>query len=591
LKCVPPGYKLKERKRPRCIDRESGTSATIEGIGIGMTIGRKKRRTALIGALIWCLCTAGGRAAVYDVSDEAMERFLETSFQYDYTSVSDDATLRKLIDALDYQFTMIDFRQRQEFFGGPGIAPDGPGYRQQLEERYLAILRDGFVSKKLTEWQTKTTDPVNRAFIDLFLSRRDALISDPTATRTANDLARRIAERLYSFRFRVGDNVYAASDAAEVVYAGEDDELARTLFRMQNDSAAMLAGDAVKLYEIYRQLGEQRGFPSSLAYNLSRLSFRRPEWLKIADGFKQTTDAEYRACRDALQEAAGRTDLRLFEIDQMLYDRASLPDSFFTPEKNDSAVTRLLYDLGLGGTMDRLTIIPVDSTSLPALAVRLLPPDEVLLVRSNRGGFAAYQRLATEIGRSLPWVYADTSLPALLRDYPFGSEEMLAGLMEQLALRPTFLADHFGIPQAELERFQKYRRWLNVLRIRQTLQFFYFDYYLSEGMAADPIKVSFALEDSLFGTSDSTFQWIEVLLEGDLEDYPTKLAELYTRVRTEEMLYRLAGDGYAADTLSGQFLINRFCLPGRTQTIETYITANTTDRLSVSDIKRQLGLR
>ena len=552
---------------------------------------RCKSIAALLGSVGVILAAASASAATPDVSDSAIGQLLAGSFQYDYTAIVDDPSLRAFITALDRRLAAIEYRQRKELTVLPGSAGFAKSFRSDLEQRYRELVGDRFIFEKLNQWQKTTGDPVNKAFIDLYLDKRSDLMADPAVIREARQLAQRISDRLYSFGFIIDGNKYGIKDAARIIFAEANLPLARKLYRMVNDSAALLADDAAKLYVMYSKMGELRGYRTSLDYALSRLSFRKPEWLIIADNLKQVTEAEYVACLADVKKEAGRDDLALFEIEKRLVDAATLPDVYFTPEKVDSAIRQLLRGFGFGDLLDRLDIRVVDSGSYSALAIRLFPPDENLLITNRQGGYGYYTRLAAELGRSLPWVYADSALPYVLRDYPIGSEEMLTALFETLAIDSAFLATHFDIPAEALAKYSKKYRQLTTFRLRQTLLFFYFDYYLSEEKAANPGKLFMALEDSLFKVQDSSYQWIEILITGGLQSAPLKLAHRFCCAKTIEMLSRRFGDNFAADPSAGRFLIDKFCMPGRRQTIEQYITANAESRLGMTGIRRQLNLR
>ena len=196
-----------------------------------------------------------------------------------------------------------------------------------------------------------------------------------------------------------------------------------------------------------------------------------------------------------------------------------------------------------------------------------------------------------ETGRLLMWVYADSSLPYLLRDYPKGAEEMLTGLLEDLALDSAFLAANFEIDQEELNRFVRYDRWLRVFRIRQVILYFLFDYYLSQEINVDPVELYWSQENSLLGCPDSSYHWIETLLMGNLSRYPEWLANLFSRIKLHEALYRKFGSTWNTNIESGQFIIEQICLPGRTQTIEEIFTRHTPDKADLIDVKRQFGLQ
>jgi hypothetical protein len=548
----------------------------------------KRTICRFLACIVFLLTYAPASGQPIDISDVEIDRFLTFSFQYDYTKVKDETSLRDLIGALDYQLAVIDYRQRREFITPGTNSPINRRFKNRLEERYRELLRDGFLFQKLGEWREKTDNRVNRAFIDLLMARREELLVEPGEIREMRQLAERIAGRLYKFHFRVGDKIYSAVQAAEIIEGGVDAELARILYERQNDSAALLAEDAARLYFMYNRLGERFGHRSSLDHTLSRLSFRKPEWFAIAGELKEATEAEIQKCLAVLREESGRGDLTLYEAELLLREGAVLPDEYFPRDQCDSAVNNLLTGLGLESLADRLHIRILDSDSVPTLAIKLYPPYDNILIKDNRGGFGCYRRLASEVGRSLPWVFADSSLPYVLRDYPPGTEEMLTSLFEDLALNTTFLSDNFSVPVEELIRFERYSRWLTVYRIRQVLLYFLFDYYLAEGKSSDPTTLYWSLEKSLLRNGDSSYHWIETVLTGSLERYPVWLAHVFSRLKIEEVLFLKFGEDWAADPRSGQFLIDNFCLPGRSQTLEKFISEHAPNRLSVLDIKRQL---
>lgn len=539
---------------------------------------------------------AGGAAGgdCPDISDAAIEDLLASPFQYDYTRITGVSEQRGFIDALDRQLATIEYRRRWEYIAPPDPERPWKSFRNDLDMRRRELFGDRFIFGKMSEWYAGTTDTVIRAFIERYLFLRREYLADLSTVRAVNQLSRRISDRLYAFHFEVDGAKYSANDAARVILSGENWSLAQTLYRLMNDSAAVLAADAANLYRLYNQLGEQKGYPTTIAYHLSRFSFDKPEWLKIADGLKAATEAEYFACLDSLKTISGRGSLMPYEIERMLYDGATLPGVFFPADKVEAALEELLIELGLGDMTQRLTVRDEQMGVVPALAIRLCPPRDILLLKNDQGGlggFDYYRRLAAEYGRVLPWVYADTALPHLLRDYPQGSEEMLTRLFVERALEREFLARHFDIPPERLDRFEKYHLWMTVFELREVLLFFYFDYYMSDAQGTDPGALFASLEKSLAGAALPTYRWIESLVQGELDAYPERLAYRFSCVKTREILYRRFGEEYAVDTAAGRFLIDSFCRPGATQTIEHYITAHTPDPLSLDDIKRQLKLR
>jgi hypothetical protein len=526
-----------------------------------------------------------------DISDDAMADFLALPFQYDYTAITNDTSLRTFIDALDYHLAMVEYRQRKEYVADPATWEAETPFSEDLERRYRELLSDAMIFKLLTDWQGKSEDPVNRAFIRVYMARRNAFTSDASAVRPAQQLSERIANRLYTFSLEVDGTRYGVNDAANVMFGDGDIELARKLHRQLNDSVAVLAADAGKLYKMYQTMGQYRGHMTSIDFHLAQLSFRKPEWLIIAQELESVTEVEYQACLKKLKADAGLDSLPLFEIERRIGMEASLPDEYFTADKIETAIRELFVSFGFDHIHDLITVDKIDSAGIGALGVRLYPPNDNLLFIGSGYGFDTYIRQVIETARVLPWIYADTALPYVLRDYPLGSEEMLTGIFESLALRKDFLAAQFDIPEAELGQYETFRRWQEVFRVRQILMYFYFDYYLSAGEADDPSKTFIALQDSLFDVRDNSYQWVETLLTGRLESFPERLAWRFTALKTVEMLRARHGNDYANDPRSGSFLKKAFCLPGRTQTIEEYVSNNLKNRLGVSDLQRQLDLR
>lgn len=544
-----------------------------------------------ITAILVIIAAAMASAEPIDISDSAMSRFLAYPFQFDYTTITSDSTLRLLVEAVDRQLTIAEYRQLKELISSPQDSLVREEYRREMENRYREILSDGVLAAKFRQWRQTTSDPVCRAFIDLVMSRRETLLADPGLITQAKQLARRIADQLYQFRFEVGGKSYRGTDIVALMESGQDRDLLQTLYRMQNDSAAILARDAARLYGLYSRMGEGRGSRSSFDYSLSRLSFGRSEWYKIAEDLKAATEAEYQACLAAVRNETGIASPAFFDIDHFLRRGMHLPDRYFSPAAADLAVKKLLTSVGLDSLIPKLVTVKADSAQWPALAVRFAPPYDVQLIQSTLGGFAYYRRSVAEIARSLPWVFADTTLPFLLRDYPPGTEEMMTGTFESWALDSAFLAANFAIPPDTLARFVAVHRWMVVFRLRQQLVYFLMEYYLSDGAMADPVPLYWALEKSLLGVTDSSYQWIETLLTGTLEKYPDWVAHQFARIKLNQILYTRFGETYAADRRTGPFLITSFCRPGRAQTLEDFVKAGGVERLSVSDIKRQWRLR
>jgi len=549
-----------------------------------------KRRLILTILCVVSLATVG-LAGPPDISDSAIEEFFATRFQYDFTRIVDEASLRDFIDVLDHRFAVSEYRQRKELVAEPGSDDFRKPYAHDLNEYSRKLLKDRFLVKKLTEWKADTSDHINFHFIDWFLDRHADLTMSMPAVSEARQLAQRIADRLYKFHFKVDGQKYSATEAADIMFSGDSLPLARRLYRLINDSASVLVPDAAKLYWMHNAMGQSRGYSTTLDYRLDRLSFDKSEWLAIADNFKAITRDEYFTWLDSLKRAQGRETIPLFEIENLLTRAAVLPDSFFTPETVAAAMTDLINGAGLVRIKDALRVRMNDSAAYLALAIRLCPPYDNLLLDSRLGGFAYYRRLAAELGRSLPWVYADSTLPYILREYPPGSDETFTKLFETAALKPEFLAEHLSIPFEMLERFDRNRRLLTAFRIRKSLFYFYFDYILSQQIASDPAGLYMALQDSLFGVRDSSYQWVEIVVTGGLESAAEEVANTFTWAKTIEMLHRRFGDDYLGIPEAGTFLVEKFCRPGRSQTIETYIQAHAADRLSVDYFKRVMRFR
>jgi len=526
-----------------------------------------------------------------DLSDSSVQQFLDRPFQFDYTTIRDDSTLRNLVNAIDYQLAMIDCRQLMEYLPPLSDSSMKQPFRPELENRYRELMRDGFMFEVLGQWQKTTKSAVNQAFIDLLMSQHEGLQIDPTALSQAKELARRIANRLYSFHFSLDGRFFSAADAVRIIESDTAVDLAKKLYRLQNDSAAMLASDANRLYSLYNVMGQLRGFPTSFDGNIVPYSYSKSEWTKIVEELKTITDSEYQCCLQVLSEECGRSSLKLFEVERLLRDKAVLDDKYFTADKIDLAVHRIVDSLGLSSLWPRLTIDSVETGPWPALAVRLDPPYSNHLIKAGQSGFSYYCSWVREVGRAVPWVFSDSTLPYSLRTYPSGTEEMLSSFFEGEALDRNLLSKNFSIPDEELDRFETYYRWQTLLEIRKTVAYFLLDYHLSEGVGTDPTAEFWSLEHSLLGVSDSSYQWIEVLINGRLQRYPEWLADVFSRIKLEEMLYQCFGEGYLSNPKCGGFLIDRFCRPGKSQSMKQFISANCRSDLSVADLKRQLKLK
>jgi len=547
----------------------------------------------LVGSIILtALVSASGLlAAPLNVSDTAMERFLQAPFQFDYTAVTDAASLHTLVAALDHELAVISCRQVEEFLRAPDDSAVSRDFRQGLEDRYRTIMTDGYLFKKLADWRATIADSVDGAFIDLVMQQYEERQVDPAVIRDAAELARSIAERLYGFVFSVDQRRFDARQAAAIIADSAGSDLARRLYRLQNDSARTLGDHAAQLYRMYNRMGQRHGFRTSLDYTLSRYALAPSAWLAVADSLTGFTEAEYRRCLESFRAQSGQSDPALFEIDQFLHEGAQLPDSFFTVAKVDSAVAAIFRRCGLDSLLGRLTVTVVDSASWEAVAVRVDPPYRTRLLEGSGGGFEFYRRRVTETARALPWVFTDSALPSLLRDYPPGTEEMLTATFEQTALDSAFLVDRFAIPASLVSRFAVFERWQTIFRIRQVALFYYLDYYLSKNDSARPDSLYWSLESLLLGTSDSTSQWIETLITGELQKYPKWLAHIFSRTKLSEMLYGRFGDRWVTDPRAGRFIVDSFCRPGRSQTMKQFVERNSSAPWSVDDLQRQLQLK
>ena len=544
------------------------------------------------GIVLAALVSATGLAAApLNVYDTAMERFLQSPFQFDYTTVTDAASLHNLVTALDHELAVISCRQVEEFLRAPGDSAVSRDFRQGLEDRYRTIMTDGFLFKKLADWRGTIADSTDGAFIDLVLQQYEERQVDPAVIRDAAELARSIADRLYGFVFSVDQKRFDARQAAGIIADSAGSDLARRLYRLQNDSARTLGGPAAQLYRMYNRMGQSHGFRTSLDFTLSRYALAPSTWLVVADSLTRLTEAEYGRCLESFRAHSGRSDPALFEIDRYLHEGAQLPDSFFTVAKVDTAVAAIFRRCGLDSLLGRLTLTVVDSASWEAVAVRVDPPYRTRLLEGAGGGFEFYRRLVTEAARALPCVFADSALPSLLRDYPLGTEEMLTATFEQIALDSAFLVDRLAVPSPLVSRCAVFERWQTIFRIRQVTLFYYLDYYLSKDDAARPDSLYWSLESRLLGTSDSTGQWIETLITGELQKYPKWLAHIFSRTKLSEMLRGRFGDRWMADSRAGKFIIDSFCRPGRSQTMKQFVERYSSAPWSVDDLRRQLQLK
>ncbi|MCP4568756.1 MAG: hypothetical protein GY841_14350 [FCB group bacterium] len=553
-----------------------------------------KKIMLVAGFLLISLSSASLFAEPLDISDAAIERLLSSPFQFDYTILTDDASYYKLVNALDRELSLIEYRQMRERTATPDDSLIGQRMSSQLQERYQVLLRDGFLFKKLEQGRQNTSDNVLRQWIKQLMLRRGQMMIDPDTVERIQTLAGRIADRLFKFHFQVDGQSYSTSETVAIMETGSDRQLADKLYRQQHDSAGLLANDASRLYLLYNRIGELKGYPSSFDFSVSQLSYSRKGWDTIAEELKKITDAEYDRCLDFLKNEIDRDDLTVFNIELMLRKGTVLPDVYFTIDRADKAVAALLSETGFNHVYEKLDIITIDSAGWPAIAIKLNPPYDTRLILSKAGGFAYYRRLIAEIARTLPWIYADSTQLNMLRTYPNGTEEMFTTMFENRALDSAFLAEYFEIPQDELNRFITHNRWINIFRMRQVLMNYFFDSYLSGGRSSDPTELYWSLEKSLLGVNDSSYSWIETLISGNMNKYPKWLAFSFSRIKTEEILYRKfysdRADKEKAEGIA-RFLIEEFCRPGKTQTLQEYISRNTDDPLSVADLQRQMQLK
>lgn len=531
-------------------------------------------------------------AAPPDISDAVVADFIQNSFQFDYTTVTDDASLRKLVDAVDYQMVIINYRTILEKTALKTISPAGNKFEQQLDRRYLEILHDGYLFQIFSQWQNKTADPTSKAFIDLFLFDREQLLAYPAGMGRVGSLAKRISKRLQNFHFKIEDKYYGIDDMRRLIstseQSDEDRRLARRLVKMRRDSSAILVPDAILLYKMYNAMGLEKGGLTWQEYLFLPYSLKYSDWINIAKEIKTTTDDIYFAGLNKVKKEHRLDQLTGWEFDNILNRQAVLPDSYFSRDRIDTAIVQLLENLGLRQLLDRLTILEVDDKASFAAAIYRYPPDDILFVKTARTGFAGYYRLLSELGKSLPWAYADTTRPFLLRTYAPGTSIMTSELLISLGTDPKFLAANFDIPEEKLKLYGESSKLLTMYQIRKMTQYILFDYNLSLGKTDDATKLFWDLEQSITGFCDSSYFWIDALVSGRIEDYPNLLAQAFGRLKMREILYHQIGPDYDQSTETGRFLIENFCAPGRGQELKEFIEAYSPDPLSIADLKRQM---
>lgn len=549
------------------------------------------RASKLLLVIIIMFVGALCKAEQINVSDPDIEKFLEFPFQYDFTRIKDDSTFREFIDQLDYQLAKIEYRQRLELALTSANINLKERYSDLLGARYNELLADGYMFSVLAKWRDATQDHIGRVFADILLAEQKERFVEPGELYEMQRLLERIANRLYSFQFKLGENYYSAPDAARLVEETGDINLAHDLFKQQNDSAAVVADQASQYYYLYRRLGERFGYKTSFDYNLSFLAYEKSDWVKVAQDLRKVTEGEFNACLDLLRTATGRQHLKLFEVELILRDSAVLADSLFPAEKCLEVMDSLVSAMGLKGLMQRIKRQTVETIVPSVLAIKLQPPYDNVLYENHQGGFDYFRQLARETGRIMMWAYSDSTLPYMLRDYPQGCEEMLTGLIEDMALDSAFLAEHFSPDAKELDRFVKYNRWFQIFHIRQVLLYFLFDYYLSDNRYDSPAELYWSLESSLLDCPDSSYLWIETLLMGTLSRYPERLAHIFGRIKLKEILHKKFGISWKTNKESGKFIIDEVCRPGRAQTIKELFTEHAEHSLSLNDIKRQYRFR
>ncbi len=541
-------------------------------------------------SLLLLFSTVKTDATPPDVSDPAIVNFLQRSFQYDYTTVTDDASLRRLVDSLDYQIMMINYRTILEKTAPNDISPSGQRFKQKLERRYQEIIHDGYLYHVFSDWQNKTEDKVAQAFIDLFLFDREQLISYPQGMGPVRSLAERLSGRLQNFNFMLDGKYYTVNDIRQLIAIDNDStrQLARRLVDLRRDSSAVLASDAQVLYNMYNGMGLEKGGRTWQEYLFLPYSFDYPEWITIAQKINDATDEIYFTALNALKGKHHLENSASFEIDMISNRQAVLPDSFFTQDKINKGVVQLLKNIGLTDLTERLTSLDInDAAMFPATLFRY-PPDDILFVNPNRPGFAGYYRLLSELGKALPWVYADSTLPYLLRTYAPGTAIMTSELFITLGTDPQFLASNFDIPEHDILTYTEGAKFLTLYQIRKVTQHILFDNKLSSNKRDDAVELYWSLENSVIGAPDSSYFWIDALISGRIEKYPNLLAQAFGRFKMREILYNRIGPDYAQSPETGRFLIDNFCRPGRAQSLEDFIGSYSSEPLSASDLKRQM---
>lgn len=551
-------------------------------------------RTGRAAALVLCITIALSflfeniDAAPPDISDAAITKFLQHSFQYDYTTVTDDASLRQLIDAVDYQMAVINYRGIMEKTDLSRISSQGKMFEQQLDGRYQEIVHDGYLFKLFSEWQNKTQDPIIKSFIDLFLFDREQLLAYPAGMERVRSLAGRIAERLQKFHFKIDGKYYDVNDIRRFIATDDGATLGRQLVRLRRDSSAIMADDALLLYKMYNAMGLEKGGRTWQEYLFLPYSLDYPDWIKIAEEINSATDDIYFAALKKLKSEHHLNDPSGYEINRILNSQAVLPDEYFDQDRIDRAVTQLLANLGLSQLSDRLQILQMDDSASYPVAIYRYPPEDILFVKFSRAGFAGYYRMLSEMGKALPWAYADSTLPYLLRTYAPGTAIMTSELFISLGTDPEFLAANFNIPEEKLKPYQASSKLLTMYQIRQVTQYILFDNKLSSGKIDNPSELFWSLELSTIGTADSSYFWIDALVSGRIEEFPNLLAQAFGRFKMREILHYQIGPDYATSDKTGRFLIDQFCRPGRVQSLKDFIEKYSPAPLSVADFTRQM---
>jgi len=521
-----------------------------------------------------------------DVSDMATERFLDFSFQYDFSQISGEQGLHDFVMAYDSQLAFIAYRRSKaglERGHSPGFESD---FSDRLEERYRHLLNDGFVFEQIEKWRTETADSVLLNFFNLLIRQRRELTADRTVANEIGQLSERMADHLYNFLFDVDGRFLNVRQVVQLMDTTSDYRLARQLYQMQNDSAGTLTPMAAQLYRLYDLLGQQRGAASLFDYALEPLGYDREYWRDMARTIVDGTEDEYKKCLTAVRKKMGRDNPTRFEVEKELSTHQILPHGYFPPDVCDSVVREMAEAMGLDSIWHIVRHFRADQVPSAAMALRMYPPYDDALVRGHYGGFGYYTRVSGETGRLIPWVFADTTMPFILRDYPAGTSEMLSGLFIDLAFDSTRLEQRFKIPPEVISEYLTYRNWYQIYQLRHTALYFLFDEYISRKGNDDLGKYYGKLEKEIFGVKRQSHRWIEILHSGNLSSYLEWMAEHYSRLNLERILIDKFGPDFANNKEAGRFIIDNFARPGCSQTMTDFFSKYEKSRLDAAAVKK-----